>query len=87
MTLTGTSQNQLRQYVEQIERLEEEKKGIQEDIKDKYTEAAATGFDKKILKMVVKLRKKSSTERQEEESVLDTYLHALNMIPDEVETE
>jgi len=83
MSLQESSQKQLRQFVEQIERLEEDKKNLSNDIRDKYTEAAGVGFDKKALKQVVKLRRKSSSERQEEESVLHTYLHALGMDSDE----
>jgi uncharacterized protein (UPF0335 family) len=79
-TLQASAQKQLRQLVEQIERLEEEKKSLATDIRDKYLEAKAVGFDVKVLRQVVRLRKKSQTERQEEESVLDVYLHALGMI-------
>jgi uncharacterized protein (UPF0335 family) len=77
------SQEQLRQFVEQIERLEEDKRGIANDIKEKYAEAKAIGFDAKILRNVVRLRRKSKAELQEEESILDTYLHALGMLDDE----
>lgn len=79
-TLPGAAQNQLRQFVEQIERLEEEKKAIAEDIRDKYAEAKAVGFDIKVLRQVIRLRKKSKTDRQEEEAILETYLHALGML-------
>jgi uncharacterized protein (UPF0335 family) len=79
-TLPGAAQNQLRQFVEQIERLEEEKKAIAEDIRDKYAEAKAVGFDVKVLRQVIRLRKKSKTDRQEEEAILETYLHALGML-------
>lgn len=81
-TLPNSSQQQLRQFVEQIERLEEEKKAIADDIRDKFAEAKAVGFDVKTLRQVVRLRKKSRTEREEAESVLDTYLHALGMLAD-----
>ena len=81
-TLPNASQNQLRQFIEQIERLEEEKKAIGDDIKDKFLEAKAVGFDVKIMRQVLRLRKKSQTERQEEEGVLETYLHALGMLGD-----
>lgn len=80
MTLQASAQNQLRQFVEQIERLEEERKAAAGDIRDKYAEAKALGFDVKALRQIVKLRKKSQTERQEEESILDVYMHALGMI-------
>jgi uncharacterized protein (UPF0335 family) len=79
-TLQGSAQNQLRQLVEQIERLEEEKKAIAGDIRDKYAEAKAMGFDIKALRQVVRLRKKSKTDRQEEEAILETYMHALGML-------
>ena len=81
-TLQATSQKQLRQLVEQIERLEEEKKQLASDIRDKYLEAKAVGFDVKVLRQVVRLRKKSQEERQEEESVLEVYMHALGMLDD-----
>ena len=63
----------------EIERLEEEKKGIQDDIKDVYTEAKGTGFDPGIIRQVVRLRKKAKEERQEEEELLELYKAALGM--------
>ena len=78
-TLQASAQAQLRQLIEQIERLEEEKKATAGDIRDKYLEAKGVGFDPKILRKIVSLRKKSHTERQEEDAVLTTYLHALGM--------
>lgn len=81
-TLQASAQNQLRQFIEQIERLEEEKKALASDIRDKYSEAKAVGFDVKALRHIVKLRKKSTEERTEEESILDVYLHALGMADD-----
>jgi len=84
--LQASTQKQLRQFVEQIERLEEEKKQLSSDIRDKYTEAKAVGFDVKALRQIVRLRKKSNQERQEEESILEVYMHALGMLdqaPDE----
>lgn len=80
MTLQASAQAQLRQFVEQIERLEEEKKATAGDIRDKYAEAKAVGFDPKVLRKIISMRKKSQTERQEEEAVLETYLHALGML-------
>ena len=71
--------NQLRAFVERIERLEEEKKTIADDIKDVYAEAKGNGYDVKILRKVVSLRKKQPHEREEEEAVLDLYMHALGM--------
>jgi len=79
-TLQASAQNQLRQFIEQIERLEEEKKAIAADIRDKYAEAKATGFDVKALRKVVSLRKKTKADRDEEEAILSVYLHALGMI-------
>jgi len=79
-TLQATAQEQLRQYIEQIERLEEEKKAIASDIKEKYLEAKSNGFDVKAMRKIIQLRKKSQTERQEEEGVLEVYLHALGML-------
>jgi len=79
-TLQASSQAQLRQFIEQIERLEEEKKAIAGDIKDKFMEAKATGFDVKAMRKIISLRKKSKTERQEEEGILEVYMHALGML-------
>jgi uncharacterized protein (UPF0335 family) len=79
-TLQVSAQKQLRQLVEQIERLEEEKKALAGDIRDKFLEAKGLGFDVKVLRQVVRLRKKSATERQEEDAVLEVYLHALGML-------
>ena len=81
----AVAKDQLRSIVERIERLEEEKKGIADDIKDVYAEAKANGFDTKVLRKVVSLRKRDADERAEEEMVLDTYLHALGMVPERVE--
>lgn len=77
MTLQDSAQRQLRQFIEQIERLEEEKKALSADIRDKYAEAKAQGFDVKIMRQVVKIRKTSKAERDEAQAVLDIYLHAL----------
>ena len=79
-TLQASAQNQLRQFIEQIERLEEEKKQLASDIRDKYTEAKAFGFDVKALRQIVRMRKKTNAERQEEESILQVYMHALGML-------
>ena len=74
------SHGQLRAIVERIERLEEEKAEIADQIKEVYAEAKAHGFDTKILRKVVSLRKKDADERQTEELVLATYLEALGMV-------
>lgn len=79
-TMQASTQNQLRQLIEQIERLEEEKKGLSEDIKNKFAEAKAVGFDVKALRQIIRLRKKSQTDRQEEEAILEVYMHALGML-------
>lgn len=76
------AKDQLRAFVERIERLQEEKKTINDDIKDIFAEAKGNGFDTKILKRVIALRKKDDHERMEEEAVLDSYLVALGMQPD-----
>jgi len=76
------AKEQLRSIVERIERLEEEKKAIADDIRDVYAEAKGNGFDTKVLRQVIGLRKKDSTERQEQEAVRDLYMSALGMIPD-----
>ncbi|MEO1264901.1 MAG: DUF2312 domain-containing protein [Pseudomonadota bacterium] len=81
--MNAATQQQLRQLVEQVERLEEEKKAIGDDIRDKYAEAKAVGFDVKALRQIVRLRKKGVEERVEEEAILDTYLHALGMLLDQ----
>lgn len=77
--MTETTDDRLRLLIERIERLEEEKKGISDDIKDVYAEAASTGYDKKILRQVIKLRKMRRDERLEMEAVLDAYMAALGM--------
>jgi len=79
-TLQESAQKQLLQLIEQIERLEEEKKALAGDIRDKYLEAKGVGFDPKALRKIVSLRKKSATDRQEEEAILAVYMHALGMI-------
>nr|WP_035830633.1 DUF2312 domain-containing protein [Kaistia adipata] len=71
---------QLRSIVERIERLEEEKKGIADDIKGVYGEAKANGYDTKALRKIVALRKKDAGEREEEESILELYKNALGMV-------
>ena len=72
--------DQLRSIVERIERLEEEKAALSEDIKEVYAEAKGNGFDTKTLRTVVRLRKQDSSERAEAEALLDLYLNALGMI-------
>ena len=79
-TLDSTA-GRLRSYIERIERLDEERKGISDDIKDVFTEAKGTGFDVKIIRQVLKLRKMDANDRQEQEALLETYLNALGMTP------
>ena len=78
----GMAAGQLRSFIERIERLEEEKKGISDDIRDVFAEAKGNGFDTKVMRQVLRLRKKEPAERQEEEAILDLYLHALGMAGD-----
>lgn len=73
------ARDQLRAFIERIERLEEEKKTLADDIKDVYGEAKSMGFDTKILRKVISIRKQDHDERMEQEAILDTYLHALGM--------
>ena len=80
----GTTRDQLRAIVERIERLEEERAATGADIREVFAEAKAMGFDVKTLRAVVRLRKQDDAERQEQEAVLATYMHALGMI-DETE--
>jgi uncharacterized protein (UPF0335 family) len=79
-SLTQSAQEKLRQLVARIEKLEEEKKSISDDIKETYAEAKGTGFDSKVLRQVVRYRKQDRTEREEQETVRDLYLHALGEI-------
>ena len=79
-TIGGNAREKLKGLVERIERLEEEKKTISEDIKEVYGEVKGEGFDAKILKRVIALRKKDPGVRFEEEAILETYLGALNML-------
>jgi len=77
----GVSGERLRQYISRIEKLEEEKGDIADNIRDTYADAKSNGFDPKIMRQVIKLRKMDVQERQEQENVLDVYLHAMGMIP------
>lgn len=78
-TLQASAQNQLRQLIEALERLEEERVALMGDVRDKFAEAKSMGFDVKAIRSVLKLRKKSKADREEEEAILQTYLHALGM--------
>ncbi|BBF69158.1 MULTISPECIES: DUF2312 domain-containing protein [Sphingomonadaceae] len=79
MSEPNVAADQLRLFIERIERLEEEKKGIGDDIKDVYLEAKANGYDGKIMRQIVRLRKMQPHDRQEMEAILQTYLAALGM--------
>jgi len=74
------AKSQLRAIVERIERLEEEKKTISEDIKDVYGEAKGNGYDVKALRTIIRMRKQDANERAEQETILETYLQALGML-------
>ncbi len=76
---SGIAVNQLRSIIERIERLEEEKAAIAEDIKEVYAEAKANGYDTKTLREVIRIRKMDTAERQEMDALLDLYLAALGM--------
>ncbi len=78
--LQGTARNQLKAFIERIERLEEERAATSADIREVYAEAKSTGFDTKTLRTIVKLRKQDTIERQEQEALLETYMHALGML-------
>jgi uncharacterized protein (UPF0335 family) len=73
--------DQLKSIVERIERLEEEKKTIADDIKEVYSEAKANGYDVKVLRKVISIRKRDLRERREEEAILDLYLQAVGEAP------
>ncbi|WP_206663968.1 DUF2312 domain-containing protein [Sphingomonas oligophenolica] len=72
--------DELRLLIERAERLEEEKKGIADDIKDVMAEAKGRGYDPKAIRKILSIRKKKKEEYQEEEAILETYMHALGMI-------
>lgn len=75
----GVAVDRLRSLIERIERLEEEKKGIQGDIRDIFAEAKSAGFDIKAMRTIIKLRKMNAADRDEQEIVVDTYRKALDM--------
>lgn len=80
--VVGIAGEQLRQFVARIERLEEEKAALAADIREVYAEAKGNGFDTKVLRQVVRLRKIDAAERQEFEAVLELYMEALGMLAD-----
>lgn len=80
MDASVVAKEQLLSIVERVERLEEEKKGIADDIKEVYAEAKANGYDTKVLRRVVSIRKQDAAEREEQDAILDLYLTALGMV-------
>ncbi len=85
----GVAVDQLKSIIARVEKLEEEKTAIADDIKDVFAEAKGNGFDVKAIRQIIKIRKMDAQEREEEETVLDTYMRALGMLPelDEAEME
>ena len=75
--LNGSAQGQLKSVNERIERLEEDKKSVMEDLKNVYAEAKGNGFDTKVIRKIIRLRKQDTAQRQEEEALLDLYLSAI----------
>ena len=78
--LNGTAQTQLKTIIERIERLEEDKAAVMADLKEVFAEAKGNGFDVKILRKVIRLRKQDKAKRQEEDALLDLYLSAIGEI-------
>jgi uncharacterized protein (UPF0335 family) len=76
----GFAKEQLKSFIERIERLEEEKKTIADDIKDVFAEAKGNGFDTKALRAILKMRKEDADQRAEHEAIVDLYLQALDML-------
>ena len=78
----GVSGEYLRSYIERVERLEEEKKAIADDIKEVFAEAKGNGFDTKTIRQILKIRKMDASELEEQDYLLDTYKRALGMLPE-----
>jgi uncharacterized protein (UPF0335 family) len=78
----GVAVDQLKSIIARIEKLEEEKTAIADDIKDVFAEAKGNGYDVKAIRQIIKLRKQDAQEREEEETVLETYMRALGMLPE-----
>ncbi len=76
---TGVAADELRQFIERIERMEEEKRAIAADIKEIFAEAKGRGFDTKAMRTIVRLRAQDAQERQEAEAILDLYMQAIGM--------
>ena len=77
----GVASDRLRSFIERVERLEEEKMLIATDIREVYVEAKVNGFDPKVMRQIVRLRKMGSQDRQEQEALLEVYKDALGMQP------
>lgn len=77
---TRFAKDQLKAFIERVEKLEEEKKAIADDIRDVYAESKASGFDVKALRTIIRLRKMDANERAEQDAILETYMHALGML-------
>lgn len=80
--LGNKSGDHLKSFIERVERLEEEKKALTEDIREVYSEARANGFDPKIMRQVVRMRKMDADDRAEQEALLEVYLNAIGMLRD-----
>jgi uncharacterized protein (UPF0335 family) len=78
----GVAGDRLKSFIERIERLEEEKRALAEDIKEVYSEAKGVGFNAKIMRQIIRLRKIDDDDRDEQEALLDTYLRAIGMKPE-----
>jgi uncharacterized protein (UPF0335 family) len=78
-TVDQSTAQHLRQFIERIERLEEDKEAISQDVREVFAEAKGAGFDVKVMRQVLKLRKMNTDERSELEHLLDTYMHALEL--------
>ena len=79
VTNSGVAAEELKQFVERVERLEEEKAGIAGDIKDVFAELKGRGFDTKAVRQILRIRKQDHSERQEQEAILELYMQALGM--------
>lgn len=79
MSETNSTEDRLRLLIERVERLEEEKRGISQDISDVYAEAKAVGYDVKVMKVIVKLRRMQPDDRREMDMIVDTYKNALGI--------
>jgi len=84
--VAGIAGDRLKSFIERIERLEEEKRALADDIKEVFAEAKGTGFDTKIMRQIIKIRKMDKDDLDEQETLLDVYMRALGMLPDFTET-